>query len=141
MGTTTTSLRITPDDIQYLDINDIFVFGSNLLGRHAGGAADLAFRKYGAIKGIGIGAQGRSFAIPTLGVYMEQLPLEQIEYYVKYFTGMAELCSKRHFLVTKIGCGIAGFKINEIAPMFRLASKLRNVYLPQEFWDYLNENQ
>lgn len=141
METGSITPRIAPDDIQFLDRNEIFVFGSNLLGRHGAGAADLAYRKYGAVTGIGVGPAGKSFAIPTKGVDIETLPIEQVKYFVDYFLRVAERCPKRHFLVTKIGCGLAGFKVEEIAPLFSGAIKLRNVYLPKDFWNYLTDTE
>jgi hypothetical protein len=139
METNKITPRIAPDDIQYLGPNDIFVFGSNLLGRHGAGAADLAFRKYGAIMGLGIGPAGKTFAIPTKGVYIETLPIEQVKYYVDFFIQMAQKYPKKDFLVTKIGCGLAGFSVAEIAPLFTDALRIRNIYLPKDFWNYLTQ--
>lgn len=125
--------RITPNRITELKPNEIFVFGSNLEGAHGGGAALLAWRKWGAIWGQGSGLQGQSYGIPT----MHGGP-ESIKPYVDDFIRFAKEHSDTIFLVTEIGCGIAGFKPAEIAPLFRNAADVANIYLPQRFWDVLN---
>ena len=125
--------RITSNRITELKPNEIFVFGSNLEGAHGGGAALLAWRKWGAIWGQGSGLQGQSYGIPT----MHGGP-ESIKPYVNKFICFAKEHSDTIFLVTEIGCGIAGFKPTEIAPLFREAADLDNIYLPQRFWDVLN---
>lgn len=140
METNESTLRIAPDNIQWLDKHEVFVFGSNLLGKHGGGAARTAYEKFGAVMGVGIGAAGKTFAIPTKGVYIETLPLEQVKYYVDYFIKLAPNFPKRHFLVTQVGCGLAGFEVKDIAPLFRDALSVRNIYLPKVFLDYLNSN-
>ena len=121
--------RVTPTHITQLKKNEIFVFGSNLAGLHAGGAARTAYHSFGAIWGQGVGLQGQSYAIPTMhgGV-------RQIQPYVDEFIIFAEEHPDFHFLVTPIGCGIAGFKAEEIAPLFKRAQNLENVWLPDSFW-------
>ena len=126
--------RITPDNIQELAPNEIFVFGSNLQGWHGGGAARIAVDKFGAIEGLGVGPQGQCYAIPTM-----QGPVESIKPYVDYFIRYAKLNGNQVFLVTKIGCGIAGFTVEEIAPLFAEATKLSNIKLPREFWEVLEK--
>jgi len=91
----------TPDRITELKANEIFVFGSNLAGAHAGGAAHIAFKKFGAIWGQGVGLQGQSYAIPTM-----QGGVETIEPYVTEFIHFAKSHPEYTFLVTRIGCGI-----------------------------------
>ena len=124
--------RITPDFIHSLNNNEIFVFGSNLAGMHGGGAARIAVDKFGAIWGQGVGLQGQSYGIPTMhgGVVT-------IKPYVDEFIAFAKQHPEMTFLVTKIGCGIAGFRIDEIAPLFAAAVNVENIHLPQEFWDEL----
>jgi len=118
----------TPERITELRENEIFVFGSNLAGAHGGGAALLAYRKFGAVWGQGVGLQGQSYGIPTMhgGV-------EAIRPYVDEFIAFAKQHPELTFLVTKIGCGIAGFTVAEIAPLFASALDVENVLLPQEF--------
>lgn len=118
----------TPERITELRENEIFVFGSNLAGAHGGGAALLAYRKFGAVWGQGVGLQGQSYGIPTMhgGV-------ETIRPYVDEFIAFAKQHPELTFLVTKIGCGIAGFSVAEIAPLFASALDVENVLLPQEF--------
>jgi len=118
----------TPERITELRENEIFVFGSNLAGAHGGGAALLAYRKFGAVWGQGVGLQGQSYGIPTMhgGV-------ETIRPYVDEFIAFAKQHPELTFLVTKIGCGIAGFSVAEIAPLFAPALDVENVLLPQEF--------
>ncbi len=114
---------------------EIFVFGSNLAGRHGKGAALEAKRKYGAIYGQGVGLQGRSYAIPTKDAQLKTLPLEKIKPYVEQFLQFAKDNPQHNFWVTSIGCGLAGYHPLDIAWMFRGAS--RNVELPYEFCELL----
>ncbi|MDE6578192.1 MAG: hypothetical protein K2J82_12940 [Muribaculaceae bacterium] len=113
--------------------NDIFVFGSNLQGRHAGGAARIALNRFGAILGQGIGLQGNSYAIPTM-----QGGVETIKPYVDEFIEFAKGRPDLTFYVTKIGCGIAGFSYEEIAPLFSTAISEPNIHLPKDFVDIIN---
>ncbi len=121
--------RITPNHISALAPNEIFVFGSNLAGMHAGGAARLAVDRFGAIMGQGVGLQGQSYAIPTM-----QGGVNTIQPYVDEFLRFADCHPEMTFLVTRIGCGIAGFTPAEIAPLFSGAIGLPNVHLPLDFW-------
>lgn len=105
--------------INELKENEVFVFGSNMNGHHSGGAAKLAFEKFGAIEGSWHGIQGighdfRSFAIPTLGFNYEKLPLKTIRQYIDELVDVAKLCPEKTFLLTPIGTGIAGFSLEEI---------------------------
>lgn len=97
----------------------IFVFGSNLDGRHGGGAAAMAHRDYDAKWGVGVGMTGQSYALPTLDGSFNQLELTDIGSYVDIFKQFAKNHPDKTFYVTKIGCGIAGFKEDEIRPMFK----------------------
>lgn len=128
------STRITPSHITALRPNEIFVFGSNLQGYHGGGAARLAMDKWGAIWGQGVGLQGQTYAIPTM-----QGGTDTIRPYVDQFIKFAQNDPERTYLVTEIGCGIAGFRPEEIAPLFRGAVNVPNVWLPQRFWEILQE--
>lgn len=120
--------QFTPDFITELKENEIFVFGSNLEGMHGGGAARLAYDKFGAIWGQGVGLQGQSYGIPTMhgGV-------EAIKPYVDEFIEFAKSHPELTFLVTRIGCGIAGFRDEEIAPLFKECIDIENVILPRSF--------
>ena len=124
----------TPERITELKPNEIFVFGSNLAGAHGGGAARLAYNRFGAIWGHGIGLQGQSYAIPTM-----QGGVETIKPYVDEFIRFAKQHLEQKFLVTKIGCGIAGFKVDEIAPLFYHAIDSENIVLPKEFDDIVQD--
>ena len=124
--------EFTPERITELKPNEIFVFGSNLAGAHGGGAARLAYNRFGAIWGQGVGLQGQSYAIPTM-----QGGVETIKPYVDEFIRFAKTCPDLKFYVTQIGCGIAGFKVEEIAPLFHAAIDVENVILPKAFVDYL----
>lgn len=96
----------------------IFVFGSNLDGRHGKGAALTALRKYHAVYGVGAGRTGDAYAIPTKGKDLEVLPLHVIMLYVGLFLHYVRDNPELTFLVTRIGCGLAGYKDEQIAPMF-----------------------
>ena len=117
--------RTTPEFISELQPDEIFVFGSNLGGMHGGGAAYVAYRKFGAIMGQGVGLQGQSYAIPTM-----QGGVETIRPYVDEFIEFAKAHPELTFLVTRIGCGIAGFTDDEISPLFTKAHNVGNIVLP-----------
>jgi hypothetical protein len=110
----------------------VFVFGSNLSGRHGKGAALTAKLIFKAEQGVGQGPTGRCYAIPTKGHELEVLPLEHIALYVTEFKKHALDNTKQLFLVTRVGCGLAGYSDHQIAPLFEDASA--NVILP-EGWD------
>lgn len=118
----------TPDRMTELKPNEIFVFGSNLAGAHAGGAARLAYNRFGAIWGQGVGLHGQSYAIPTM-----QGGVETIRPYVDEFIRFAMTRPDLKFYVTQIGCGIAGFKTEEIAPLFQAAIDVEKIILPKPF--------
>ena len=124
--------RITPRWIEHLKENEIFVFGSNLAGMHGGGAARTARLHFGAIMGKGVGLQGQSYAIPTM-----QGGVDTIRPYVDDFIAYAKQHPDQHFLVTPIGCGIAGFDPDDIAPLFEEAKEVKNISLPDSFWEVL----
>lgn len=118
--------RTTPEFITELQPGEIFVFGSNLQGMHAGGAARIAYNNFGAIWGQGVGLQGQSYGIPTM-----QGGVETVRPYVNEFIQFAKDHSELTFLVTRIGCGIAGFTDAEMAPLFEKAHNMENVILPE----------
>ncbi len=118
----------TPDRITELKPNEVFVFGSNLAGAHGGGAARLAYDRFGAVWGVGVGLQGQSYSIPTM-----QGGVETIKPYVDQFIAFAQSHQELKFLVTRIGCGIAAFTPSEVAPLFQKAVDLENVILPKDF--------
>lgn len=124
--------RVTPEWIDDLQENQVFVFGSNLAGMHGGGAARIARLRFGAVMGNGVGMQGRSYAIPTM-----QGGTETIRPYVNDFIAYAKEHPELTFLVTPIGCGIAGFEPEDIAPLFEEASNVENIWLPESFWEVL----
>lgn len=130
------SREYTPEYITHLEPDDIFVFGSNLEGQHMGGAARIAYDKFGAVWGQGVGIQGQSYAIPTM-----QGGVETIKPYVDDFIRLAREWDQNTFYVTRIGCGIAGFTDEEIAPLFDEAYDLYNVRLPKSFADIIERNR
>ena len=122
----------TPDFITELKPNEIFVFGSNLAGMHGGGAAYVAMERFGAIWGQGVGLQGQSYAIPTM-----QGGVETIKPYVDEFISFAKSHPEYTFFVTRIGCGIAGFTVDQIAPLFSQALDVPNIILPEDFVQFI----
>lgn len=123
--------RTTPEHITRLGNNEIFVFGSNGQGLHYGGAAKAAVNNFGAIMGQGHGLQGKSYAIDS----MSGIPAMQKD--IRDFCKFAKANPQMHFLVTPIGCGIAGYTAEEIAPLFAQCAKLENISLPSSFWKIL----
>ncbi|MDR2361824.1 MAG: hypothetical protein LBD91_03765 [Prevotellaceae bacterium] len=131
-----TTHRTSPKWISSLKKNEIFVFGSNLAGFHGGGAAKLAM-KWGAVWGQGVGLQGQTYAIPTMfGT------VEEIKPFVDELLMFAKAHPELKLLVTEIGCGIAGFMPEEIAPLFKRAidENIENVYLPESFFSVKTPN-
>jgi len=118
----------TPEQITVLAPDEVFCFGSNLEGMHGGGAAYYAWKHFGAVMGCGVGLRGQSYAIPTM-----QGGVETIKPYVDGFIEFAKAHPELFFYVTRIGCGIAGFRDKEIAPLFAGALELENVCLPESF--------
>ena len=120
--------RVASDRIAKLDDGEVFVFGSNIQGMHGGGAAWYAHNNFGAEWGVGEGLTGHTYALPTME------GIASLRKAVDNFT----LCAGNHpemtFLVTAVGCGIAGYSPSEIAPLFKEASRLENVWLPLAFW-------
>jgi len=130
----------TPEIITELNSNEVFVFGSNVEGHHVGGAAKIAHEKFGAVWGEGFGHYGQTYAIPTLNFSATEsggtskLTLEELKLLVEEFLDYAWEHPNLSFLVTKIGCGIAGFSIEDIGGLFRNTHIPQNVVLPVEFF-------
>ena len=125
--------RITPERITRLASNEVFVFGSNEQGLHYGGAAKVAVDYFGAVMGQGVGLQGKSYAIPSMS------GLASMGEYVKQFCEFAKAHPKMRFLVTPIGCGIAGLQPHEVAPLFVDCKDMENITLPESFWNVIGE--
>lgn len=121
--------RITPDRVSHLDENEVIVFGSDVDGSHSGGLAEIAVRKFGALRGCGEGLQGQSYAIPTVGVSREEMQAA-----VDRFLDFAQAHPEKKFLVTRIGCGHGGYAVDDVATMFVYAPKCANIFLPLDFW-------
>ena len=124
--------ELAPDKISELSSCEIFVFGSNPIGLHDGGAARIACEKFGAEQGVGEGPTGRCYAIPTMG-----LSLRKIHAHIKRFTDYVMEHPMNRFLLTRIGCGYAGFSDSQMAPLFREAARLANVAVPRAWVPYL----
>lgn len=117
----------------------VFVFGSNLAGRHGAGSALQAVKEFGAVYGCGFGRQGNSYAIPTKDAELKTLPLERIQSYVRSFLVYARAHKNITFKVVAIGTGLAGYKHAQIAPMFKDAPK--NCELNMEWYKILKRRQ
>ena len=120
--------RWTPDRVERLSNCEIFVFGSNLEGQHHGGAARTAYEKFGAEWGIGDGPTGQCYAIPTM-----HGGLEEIRPYALKFIEYAKAHSMNRFLLTRVGCGIAGFKDIDMAQLFEDILDVPNITYPKEW--------
>jgi len=131
-------MRFTNEIIAALSDDEIFVYGSNEAGINAAGAAKQAMQ-WGAKWGVGYGLQGHTFAIPTKDYNIQTLPLDKIAYYVNSFIAHTAIAPNMNFLVTKIGCGLAGYTPEDIAPLFKDAIGVDNIILPYEFYKILNQ--
>ncbi len=128
-------IEYTPDRITNLKPNEVFVFGSNFAGKHGLGAAKLAAAKFGAIQGQGTGLMGQCYGIATKDERFRTLPLYKIQPQIAKLMAFACRFPEKRFLVTQIGCGLAGYKPEQIAPMFFIAGDPPvNVILPRSFW-------
>lgn len=125
--------QYTPENITELASNEVFVFGSNKAGNHAGGAAKAAI-KWGAVMGVSEGLQGQTYAIPTLDENMEKVSTLALRQSITRFLQTAMLSPETSFLFTKIGCGIAGFTVEEMRNILSIFYFPRNVVLPIEFY-------
>ncbi len=124
--------RVAPDFIKTLADNEIFVFGSNTIGHHSGGAALYAKEHFGAEEGKQEGRQGQSYAIPTDGN-----TLEELEEAVMRFTKYVVMHPQNKFMLTAVGCGAAGYSVKQIAPLFQKAYSFGNVYVPADFLPFM----
>lgn len=124
--------RITPAFVTELSQCEVFVFGSNLQGMHGGGAARIAYEKFGAVWGEGDGPTGRCYAIPTM-----HGGIEEIRPYAEKFIRYAKEHPMKRFLLTRVGCGIAGFRDRDMAPLFAEALDMPNITLPKEWLPYV----
>jgi hypothetical protein len=134
-------MKFTPDNISSLQPNQIFVFGSNEAGVHGAGAAKIALQKFGARWGVGFGLVGNSYAIPTKDLEIRTLPLDKIGFYIQCFLTEAMEYPDTEFLVTKIGCGLAGYSELEIASLFKNKLIPENVTLPESFYNIINSHE
>lgn len=126
--------RVTPARIGELEAGQVFVFGSNEYGHHGAGAARVALQKFGAVLGQGRGLQGRSYAIPSMSGSFAAVARE-VEDFIQFAVSRPDLT----FLVTRIGCGIACYTDEQIAPLFSEARTIPNIHLPAEFWHVLSK--
>ena len=132
--------KFTPEQVRELLPNEIFVFGSNKSGEHQGGAARIAHEKFGAKWGVGRGLTGQSYALPTLTAYREPISNEE---FCEEFIELFDACDRhpsRSFLLTKVGCGIAGFTLYDVIKFFWTALEMdgrkeipSNLVIPREF--------
>lgn len=132
--------RTTPFEVTRLEPHQIFVFGSNEAGIHGAGAA-LTARRWGAALYAGLGLTGQTFAIPTKSGDFKTLGIDQISEYVDFFIHYARTHPHFTFLVTEIGCGLAGYDPEDIAPLFEECAYLDNVHLPARFWNVIGALQ
>lgn len=114
---------------------EVFVFGSNLGGVHGKGAARAAVVNFGAIYGVGVGLQGNSYGIPTKDKFFRTLSLKHIRLYVNDFLDFARRNPDTKFFVTRIGCVLAGYQDEQIAPLFKDAPD--NCSFAEEWRNYL----
>lgn len=137
-------MKYTPETIMFLEPNEVFVFGSNMNGNHAGGAAFVAQERFGAEWGCPEGLRGQSYAIPTLNRNMEKVTRSQLTRSLATFITFCENHPEKVFYLTKIGCGIAGWSIYEVAAIFfdalehvaEMGMLPLNLILPKEFYLY-----
>lgn len=141
----------TPDYIEDLHPSEVFVFGSNANGEHIGGAANLAFQRFGAVWGVGEGLRGNSYALPTLNRNMRRVSLVSLTYSFKLLFREVDANPEMVFLLTKVGCGIAGYSPEEVASVFwsalqvfyegrwstRVGCLPENLVIPEAFYDYM----
>jgi len=133
-------MRVTPENIMSLKNNEVFIFGANLQGIHGRGAAKTALQ-WGAEIGVGEGLCGSTYALPTIEKLRPYTPLSvaAIGQHVDTFINVAKERRDLIFLVTEVGCGLCGYAPQDIAPLFKDAIDLENVYLPERFWEAMND--
>jgi hypothetical protein len=127
-------MNFTPDNITKLKKNEVFVFGSNLEGRHGAGAAKTAVNLFGAKHGRN-GLCGQSYALPTVGRLLVRMHINDIKKHAAEFLEFARKRDDLTFYLTEVGCGLAGHSVNDIAPLFR--DYPSNVIIPKRFYDVL----
>lgn len=137
--------EFTPELIERLKPNEIFVFGSNLSGFHAGGAARAAYERFGAMWGVGVGLSGKSYALPTLNESLEKLSFSELVSAFKKFFQTARRFPRLKFYLTKVGMGIAGYKLEDICYPLLESVNINpdvipsNVVMPREFVEFINK--
>jgi hypothetical protein len=132
--------RITPEEITSISEGEVFTFGSNQSGKHGRGAAKTALG-WGAKYGQAAGLQGKTYGIPTKDKTVRRvLSVNEIKEYVDDFIEFAKTRPDLTFYVTEIGCGLSGYKPKDIAPLFKDAVEVENIYLPARFWHKLENN-
>jgi hypothetical protein len=132
-------MRITPKKIRTLNENQVYCFGSNESGIHGKGSAKIAAERFGAKAGVGFGLEGQSFAIPTKDKKIKTLAIVQIKYFIDQFIIFAKRKQNLVFYVLEIGCMNAGYQPKDIAPLFKDAIDVENIFLPESFWNELNK--
>ena len=151
MSTIKSRFLFTPDYIEDLHPSEVFVFGSNANGEHIGGAANMAFQRFGAVWGVGEGLRGNSYALPTLDRNMRRVSTGALAYSFKLLFREVDANPEMVFLLTKVGCGIAGYGLNEVASVFwsalrdfyegrwstRVGCLPENLVIPEMFYDYM----
>ena len=130
--------QYTQENIKSLKPGEIFVFGSNLSGIHGSGSAKMAYTKFGAKYGVGIGMTGQAYALPTKDKNINTLPLSRIKKYVDDLHNFVLNHQSKHFIITRVGCGKAGYSDKDIGPLFKKFIGLTNVSLPKSFVDVKN---
>lgn len=128
-------MRITPENITNISNNIRVLVGTNESGLHGGGIARYAEENWGLQYKVGFGPSGLCFGLPTKDWKIKTLPLNIINNYVERYINWCQVTDYQHF-VTKIGCGLAGYTIPEIAPMFKSCIEYENMWLPQDFLDF-----
>lgn len=134
-------MKITSENITVLAENEIFVFGSNLNGAHGAGAAYTAYKSFGAEMGVGEGMTGQCYALPTKDKNMEPVKSRALYFSLQELRKEIIANPDKHFLITRIGCGLAGFKDYEVAPLMQDFMELENVSLPKEFIEILEKHK
>lgn len=134
-------MRITPEKLTVLNRNDVVLIGTNESGIHGAGIADHAYKNWGAVMGQGFGAMGQCFGLPTKDWEIVSLDPHIINQYVQRYIVWTQLRQnkKRTHYVTQVGCGLAGFTPEEIAPMFAECIDMKNIWLPESFIDVIGK--
>lgn len=132
-------MQASPNHITKLKPNEVFVFGSNTLGIHGAGAALFAKQNFGAVQGVGIGLTGQCYAFPTKDGNLQTLHHRALLAQAQTFAEVVRYYKDKHFLVTMVGCGLAGRNPRYMAPLFRDVANLPNVFLPKSFIEELQK--